>query len=142
MMAKPAQARSLNAPDSWESKSQYHWDGPGGMRVCASWDPRRRWVYTAWGPEDKPDLSYWKWHEQAGGRVQYPVGAEVPSRRACLGFFPTPAEARQACLAWMKGRETGGATEAVEGKGEGAGDGAEADAGREVDKDLEKGSAK
>lgn len=95
------------SPPLWARQGPYYWDGPGGTRVSAA-RVVAEWRYSAWGPEDRPELSYWQWLEAVQAEIDV-QGAEkaqeLPRRRAWLGVFPTAEEARVACLAWLHGQD-------------------------------------
>lgn len=70
----------------------------GGYTICGAANPAGGWVYTAFGPEDLPELgSYWKWLA-ARGKEFYKMGDPVPQRSARLGSFLDLDEAKSACI--------------------------------------------
>jgi len=61
------------------------------------------WKFSAWGPVEQPELSYWKWRSAKAHQMRYERGQETPQRRSWLGVYSTAEAARAACLAWLAG---------------------------------------
>jgi len=88
----------------WARRGPYHWEGPGHCLVSAALvgGDAAEWRYSAWTAMDQPELKYWDWRMQVDARECYRQGQHPPQRRVLLGVYPTAAEARQACLRWLK----------------------------------------
>ena len=78
---------------------------PAGYRVSAQ-RIGPAWRFSAWGPEDRPELTYWQWLSQTPRTVHYGPGEAPPVRRPYLGTFDTAAAARAACARHAQGTMT------------------------------------
>ena len=78
------------------------------MAACRLGGETVSWRFSAWGAAERPELSYWQWHEAANQPVCSERGQVLTQRRPLLGVYPTAAEARAACLAWLDGLLAGG----------------------------------
>ena len=67
-----------------------------GYRVTAIRLPGG-WRFSAWAPEELPELNYWKWFAQTEHRPSYAIGESPPQRVALLGVFATAEQARDCC---------------------------------------------
>lgn len=94
----------------WVRQGRTFWAGPGDCRVaaCHLGGETESWRFSAWGAAALPELSYWQWHEAANLPVCSERGQALTQRRPLLGVYPTAAEARAACLAWLDGLVAGG----------------------------------
>ena len=82
---------------TWIETSRYSQRAQTGHRVSAA-RVVSGWVYSAWGPDRAPEISWRDWPSvELGGREHYAIGQQVPQRFPWLGDFPTSAEAKAAC---------------------------------------------
>ena len=88
----------------WARTSPYSQAAASGHRVSAA-KGADAWIYTAWGPDVAPEVSWRDWPPaHLGGREHYKRGEHVPQRYPCLGHYPTAEAARAACEADAKRR--------------------------------------
>lgn len=71
-------------------------DSASGYRVTAV-RIKGGWRFTAWAPQESPELNYWQWHGKAVGGVCYPRGTHIPQRVLLLGAFDHAKDARECC---------------------------------------------
>ena len=70
--------------------------GAGGYRGTAI-RLHGGWRFSAWAPEELPELNFGKWQAQAEHRLRYAIGEFPPQRVALLGVFATAEQARECC---------------------------------------------
>lgn len=80
----------------WHPRNGAIQDSSTGHRITAT-RTADTWTFAAWGPIDRPDLTYWQWHAQACQQEHYRIGEPVPQRARLLGVRPTAAAARALC---------------------------------------------
>jgi hypothetical protein len=86
----------------WSRTSDYCLRADTGHQVSATRHgpaDAARWQFTAWAPNDRPELTFWKWKETIVLKVHYARGEPVPQRSQCLGIYPSAEAARAACEA-------------------------------------------